>query len=136
APLVRSLQKCWIPRAFSVIAVVLLAFMALFAIGGTIALEATQLAGDLPRYKSTLDAKISAPPTAIATGGPTLLMLLALGTFVAGVHVSWCSRYHYGAPRAGHCLAHTVCSLIVLKSCGGHRDWHDVLVAPERSAYF
>jgi predicted PurR-regulated permease PerM len=55
APLVRTLQNWWIPLGFSVIAVVLLTFLALFAIGGTIAMEATQLAGDLPRHKSTID---------------------------------------------------------------------------------
>jgi predicted PurR-regulated permease PerM len=70
APLVRTLQNWWIPRAFSVIAVVLLTFLGLFAIGGTIAVEATRLAGDLPRYKSTIDAKISSLRTAVATGGP------------------------------------------------------------------
>ena len=43
APLVRTLQNWWIARGFSVIAVVLLTFLALFAIGGTIAMEATQL---------------------------------------------------------------------------------------------
>jgi hypothetical protein len=57
-------------RLFGHIAVVLLTFLALFAIGGTIAVEATHLAGDLPRYKSTIDAKISSFRTTVATGGP------------------------------------------------------------------
>jgi predicted PurR-regulated permease PerM len=70
APLVRTLQNWWIPRGFSVIAVVLLTFLALFAIGGTIAMEATQLAVDLPRYKSTIDAKISSFRATVATSGP------------------------------------------------------------------
>src|SRR5262249_16716710 len=69
APLVRTLQKCWIPRAVAVVVVVLLTFMAMFAIGGTIAMEATRLADDLPRYKSTIDAKISSLHIPIATGG-------------------------------------------------------------------
>ena len=47
APLVRTLQDWRIPRGFSAIAVVSLTFLALFAIGGTIAMEATALAGDL-----------------------------------------------------------------------------------------
>jgi predicted PurR-regulated permease PerM len=70
APLVPVLQNWRIPRASSVIAVVLLTFMALFAIGGTIAVEATQLARDLPNYKSTIDAKIRSLRTTIAAGGP------------------------------------------------------------------
>jgi predicted PurR-regulated permease PerM len=70
APLVRALQNWWIPRAFSVIAVVLLSCLALFVIGGMIAVEATQLAGNLPRYKSTIDAKISSLRTTITIGGP------------------------------------------------------------------
>jgi predicted PurR-regulated permease PerM len=41
APLVRILLNWRIPRAFSVIVVVALTFLALFAIGGTIAMEAT-----------------------------------------------------------------------------------------------
>jgi predicted PurR-regulated permease PerM len=70
APLVRMLQKWRIPRGFSVIAVVLLTFLGLFALGGTIAMEATQLARDLPNYKSTLDAKISSFRSTIVEGSP------------------------------------------------------------------
>jgi predicted PurR-regulated permease PerM len=70
APLVRMLQKWRIPRGFSVIAVVLLTFLGLFALGGTIAMEATQLARDLPNYKSTLDAKISSLRSTIVEGSP------------------------------------------------------------------
>jgi predicted PurR-regulated permease PerM len=70
APLVRLLQKCWIPRIVAVVVVVLLTFLAMFAIGGTIAMEATRLAEDLPRYKSTLDSKISSLRSTIAGGGP------------------------------------------------------------------
>ncbi len=70
APLVRGLQNWRIPHAFSVIAVVALAFLALFAIGGTIAMEATQLARDLPNYKSTLDVKIISLSSTISEGSP------------------------------------------------------------------
>lgn len=70
APLVRVLRNWRIPHAFSVIAVVALAFLALFAIGGTIAMEATQLARDLPNYKSTLDAKIISLSSTISEGSP------------------------------------------------------------------
>jgi predicted PurR-regulated permease PerM len=70
APLVRMLQKWRFPHAFSVIAVVALAFLALFAIGGTIAMEATKLASDLPLYRSTLDEKIGSLRSTIAEGSP------------------------------------------------------------------
>jgi predicted PurR-regulated permease PerM len=70
APLVRVLQKWRFPHAFSVIAVVALAFLALFAIGGTIAMEATKLASDLPLYRSTLDEKIGSLRSTIAEGSP------------------------------------------------------------------
>ena len=58
APLVRALQNFWVPRAISVIGVVLLAFSIIFAIGGVIATQMTQLAGELPRYESNMRAKI------------------------------------------------------------------------------
>jgi predicted PurR-regulated permease PerM len=81
APLVRTLQKCWIPRAVAVVVVVLLTFMAMFAIGGTIAMEATQLANDLPRYNSTIQAKISSLQNKIADGGPLARAAGTLGDF-------------------------------------------------------
>src|SRR6185503_9262103 len=43
---------------FSVIGVVLLAFLVIFALGGVIATQVTQLANDLPRYESNMRAKI------------------------------------------------------------------------------
>ena len=58
APLVRTLQDFRVPRAISVIGVVLLAFSIIFAIGGVIATQMTQLAGELPRYESNMRAKI------------------------------------------------------------------------------
>ena len=58
APLVRVLQNWHVPRAVSVIGVVLLAFLVIFVIGGVIAAQMTQLAGDLPRYESNMRAKI------------------------------------------------------------------------------
>jgi predicted PurR-regulated permease PerM len=58
APLVRALQNFCVPRAISVIGVVLLAFSIIFAIGGVIATQMTQLAGELPRYESNMRAKI------------------------------------------------------------------------------
>jgi predicted PurR-regulated permease PerM len=58
APLVRALQRLHVPRALSVVGVVLLAFLIIFALGGLIATQVTQLASALPRYQSTIRDKI------------------------------------------------------------------------------
>ena len=58
APLVHAVQDFRVPRAISVIGVVLLAFSIIFVIGGVIATQMTQLAGELPRYESNMRAKI------------------------------------------------------------------------------
>jgi predicted PurR-regulated permease PerM len=58
APLVGFLQRAHIPRALSVLSVVLFAFTSLFALGGVIATQLTELAGDLPRYEFTMREKI------------------------------------------------------------------------------
>ena len=58
APLVRLLQRLHVPRAAAVLLVVLSAFAGIFAIGGLIASELSQLAGDLPRYEFTMQEKI------------------------------------------------------------------------------
>ena len=69
APLVRLLQRARLPRAAAVLLVVLSAFAGIFAIGGLIASELSQLAGDLPRYEFTMQEKIrSLRGTAAATG--------------------------------------------------------------------
>ena len=59
APLSRGLENWHTPRSVSVIGVVLLAFMVIFAVGGVIATQMTQLAGDLPRYETNMRAKIT-----------------------------------------------------------------------------
>jgi predicted PurR-regulated permease PerM len=48
APPVRLLQRWHCPRAISVVSVVLLAFTSLFSLGGVIATQMAELAGDLP----------------------------------------------------------------------------------------
>jgi predicted PurR-regulated permease PerM len=58
APLVRLLQRAHIPRAISVLSVVLFAFTSIFALGGVIATQLAELAGDLPRYEFTMREKI------------------------------------------------------------------------------
>src|SRR5947207_7619437 len=70
APLVRLLQRCRMPRGLAVVAVVLLAFVSIFMLGGLIATQVTELAGDLPRYQFTMSEKIKSLRGATATSGP------------------------------------------------------------------
>src|SRR6202521_1622009 len=58
APLVAILQRIHVPRGFAVVSVVVLAFALIFAMGSLLATQLTQLAGDLPRYQSTISEKI------------------------------------------------------------------------------
>lgn len=52
------LQRLKVPRAIAVVGVVLIAFALIFALGSLIATQLTRLAGDLPLYQSTIQAKI------------------------------------------------------------------------------
>jgi predicted PurR-regulated permease PerM len=58
APLVGLLQRISVPRGLAVVTVVILAFSLIFALGSLLATQLTQLAGDLPRYQSTISEKI------------------------------------------------------------------------------
>jgi len=58
APLVGLLQRMRVPRGLSVVGVVILAFGLIFATGSLLATQLTQLAGDLPRYQTTITEKI------------------------------------------------------------------------------
>src|ERR1700730_7630059 len=58
APLVAILQRIRVPRGLAVVSVVMLAFALIFATGSLLATQLTQLAGDLPRYQSTISEKI------------------------------------------------------------------------------
>jgi predicted PurR-regulated permease PerM len=58
APLVGLLQRIRVPRGLAVVSVVIIAFAFIFAMGSLLAAELTQLAGDLPRYQSTITEKI------------------------------------------------------------------------------
>jgi predicted PurR-regulated permease PerM len=60
APLVVLLQRIHVPRGLAVVSVVILAFALIFAMGSLLASQLTQLAGDLPRYQSTISEKIQA----------------------------------------------------------------------------
>jgi predicted PurR-regulated permease PerM len=57
-PVVGTLQHIHVPRGLAVVSVVLLAFALIFAVGSLLATQLTQLAGDLPRYQSTISEKI------------------------------------------------------------------------------
>src|SRR4029453_15118895 len=69
APLVRLLQRVHVPRAVAVVGVVLFAFGGIFALGSLMAAQLTQLAGDLPRYQSTMREKIQSLRGATAGSG-------------------------------------------------------------------
>jgi len=58
APLVILLQRVRIPRGLAVVSVVIIAFAFIFAMGSLLATQLAQLAGDLPRYQSTISEKI------------------------------------------------------------------------------
>jgi predicted PurR-regulated permease PerM len=58
APLVLILQRVRVPRGLAVVSVALLAFALIFAMGSLLATQLTQLAGELPRYQSTISEKI------------------------------------------------------------------------------
>ena len=58
APLVGLLQRLGIPRGLAVVSVVIIAFALIFAMGSLLATQLAQLAGDLPRYQSTISEKI------------------------------------------------------------------------------
>lgn len=60
APLVGILQRIHVPRGLAVVSVVVVAFMLIFTMGSLLAAQLTQLAGDLPRYQSTISEKIQA----------------------------------------------------------------------------
>jgi predicted PurR-regulated permease PerM len=57
-PLVGLLQRIRVPRGLAVVSVVIFAFAVIFATGSLLASQLTQLAGDLPRYQSTITEKI------------------------------------------------------------------------------
>jgi predicted PurR-regulated permease PerM len=57
-PLVRRLQKWYVPRGLAVISAALMAFAVIFALGGVIVSQVNDLAKELPRYQTTLSEKI------------------------------------------------------------------------------
>jgi predicted PurR-regulated permease PerM len=69
APPVQLLQGWRVPRGLAVIVVVVIAFAAIFSLGGLMVAEVNQLASDLPRYQSTLREKIQTLRGATAVTG-------------------------------------------------------------------
>jgi predicted PurR-regulated permease PerM len=59
APPVRLLQGLHVPRSLAVVGVVLCAFACIFGIGSLFATQLADLAGDLPRYQTTISDKIT-----------------------------------------------------------------------------
>jgi len=74
---------------------------------------------------SDVQRLLTAPGTGLA-----LLMLLALGTFVAGIHIAW-QICILGIIMATCCpcdrMADIICSLFDLSRRSAHRDCRDVL---------
>mgnify|MGYP001029459829 FL=1 len=68
APLVDILEQWHFPRPASVPVVVLLAFIAIFALGGLIVREVRGLADSLPSYQQTMQQKIQSLRALTATG--------------------------------------------------------------------
>ena len=58
SPVVRLLERWYLPRSLSVVAVVVIAFGVIFALGSLLVAQVNQLATDLPSYRTTLSDKI------------------------------------------------------------------------------
>src|SRR6201996_4573584 len=52
------LQRMRVPRGIAVVGTVLFAFAIIFALGSLVATQLNRLAGDLPRYQTTIQSKI------------------------------------------------------------------------------
>ena len=68
---VRLMQRLHAPRALAVVGVVLFAFAIIFALGSVIATQLNGLAGDLPKYQTTILSKIQSV-RGVAGGSSTL----------------------------------------------------------------
>jgi predicted PurR-regulated permease PerM len=71
APPVNLLERILVPRAIAVVGAVLFAFAIIFALGSLIATQLNRLAGDLPRYQTTIESKIQSVRG--VTGGSSTL---------------------------------------------------------------
>ncbi|HWX61672.1 AI-2E family transporter [Bradyrhizobium sp.] len=71
APPVNFLERFRVPRTIAVVGLVLFAFAIIFALGSLIAAQLNRLAGDLPRYQTTIEGKIQSV-RGVAGGSSTL----------------------------------------------------------------
>ena len=71
SPVVRLLERWYLPRSLSVVAVVVIAFGVIFALGSLLVSQVNHLATDLPSYRSTLSDKIKSV-RGVAGGSGTL----------------------------------------------------------------
>jgi predicted PurR-regulated permease PerM len=69
APPVLWLRRCHVPRTVSVVGVVLLAFLAIFAFGFVVAGQLSQLGANLPEYQYNIQEKIRSLRTGAAGSG-------------------------------------------------------------------
>lgn len=69
APLIRLLQGIRVPRAIAVVSVVLVAFAGISGLTALMANQVTLLAGDLPRYQTTMREKIASVRGSTASSG-------------------------------------------------------------------
>ncbi len=69
---VRALQRFGLPRPVAVVAVVVLAYAAIFELGQMLALELGNLAGDLPKYETAIQTKVEALQGPAARGAGSL----------------------------------------------------------------
>jgi predicted PurR-regulated permease PerM len=69
APVVSWLRRRGLPRATSVIAVVVVAFLSISAFGALIAGQVTQLGENLPRYQSNIEEKVRSLRSSATEGG-------------------------------------------------------------------
>lgn len=69
APVILVLRRLGLPRTPAVVGVVLVTFLGLFALGGVLATQVTDLVADLPQYRVNLREKIASVRDAAAGSG-------------------------------------------------------------------
>ncbi|MBV8455852.1 MAG: AI-2E family transporter [Acetobacteraceae bacterium] len=77
SPLMELLRRLWLPRVLAALLAVLIAIGVIVAVGGVIGTQIAALAGSVPQYQTTIEAKVSALRKLIGTdlsGGISGLM--------------------------------------------------------------
>jgi predicted PurR-regulated permease PerM len=70
APAVHGLQGIHVPRSIAAVGVVLCAFACILALGSLFATQLNDLAGELPKYQTTISQKIQSLRSTTAGRGP------------------------------------------------------------------